>query len=76
MVRKLIIPSQTNISIEVPENYVGKEVEVLLYAVEELEKKENSKTSPAAFRDIFSKEEGAEFNKFINQSRNEWERNI
>ena len=76
MVRKLIIPSQTNVSIEVPKNYIGKEIEVLLYAVEELEKNETTKMNAAVFKEIFSKEEGIKFNNFIDQSRNEWERNI
>ena len=76
MVRKLIIPSQTNVLIEVPQNYIGKEIEVLLYAVEELEKNETTKMNTTAFKEIFSKEEGIKFNKFIDQSRNEWERNI
>ena len=76
MVRTIITPIQKNILIEVPQNYVGKQIEVLLYAVDELEKKESVKNNAADFRGIFSKEEGAKFNEYIKQSRDEWERNI
>ena len=76
MVRKFIVPSERNILIEIPQNYVGKEIEVLLYAVEELEKKEIKNKNASAYRGIFTKEEGVEFNKYIDQARNEWERNI
>lgn len=73
MVRTIITPIQKNIIIEVPQNYVGKEIEVLLYPVDELEKKESVQNNAADFRGIFSKEEGAKFNEYINQSRDEWE---
>lgn len=76
MVRTIITPSQKNILIEVPQNYVGKQIEVLLYAVDELEKKESIENNASAYRGIFSKEEGIKFNEYINQSRDEWERNI
>lgn len=40
MVRTVITPQQQNISITVPENYIGKQIEVLLYAVDELNTEE------------------------------------
>ena len=76
MVRTLITPNQKNISIEVPQNYVGKQIEVLVYAVDEVEKKDVTNKNASAFRDIFTKEEGVKFNEYIDQSRKEWERNI
>ena len=78
MVRTLVTPKEQNISILVPESYIGKEIEVLLYAVDEL-KEEKGKTNAnnsAKYKGIFSKEEGAKFNDYIKQARNEWERDI
>jgi hypothetical protein len=37
MIRTHITPQQANILIPVPQNYIGKEVEVLLYTMDELE---------------------------------------
>lgn len=45
MIRTLITPQQQTISILVPQDYIGKQIEILLYAVDELteEKKDEPK---------------------------------
>ena len=35
MIRTLITPEQQEVSIHIPENYVGRQIEVLLYATDE-----------------------------------------
>ena len=45
MVRTIVTPLQQNISIIVPEGYVSKKIEVLLYALEEVEAEEEAATS-------------------------------
>ncbi len=76
MVRTLVIPQEENISIKVPQNYVGKQIEVLLYSVDELiEQQLHTKSKNAArYKGIFTKEEGENFNHHIRQARNEWDR--
>lgn len=76
MVRTLVTPKEQNISILVPQNYIGKQVEVLVYAVDELEVEEVKPKNLAKYKNIFSKEEGAKFNEYVNQARKEWERDI
>ncbi|MEO6721117.1 MAG: hypothetical protein ABIN67_12130 [Ferruginibacter sp.] len=78
MVRTLVTPQQQNISILVPQNYVGRQIEVLLYAVDELiEGQQTAKPNNAAkYKGIFSKEEGEKFNQYIQQARSEWDRDF
>jgi hypothetical protein len=79
MVRTSVTPRQQNISITVPPSYVGKKVEVMLYALEELEgeaKETVPKSNAARFKGIFSKEEGKMFNEYQKQARDEWDRDI
>ena len=77
MVRTLITPQHQNISIQVPQNYVGKQIEVLLFAVDELVEEEKTATPNAAkYKGMFSKEEGEKFNQYLNQARNEWDRDF
>ena len=45
MVRTIVTPLQQNISIIVSEGYVSKKIEVLLYALEEVEGEEKAATS-------------------------------
>ena len=78
MGRTLVTPQQQNISIVVPENYVGRQIEVLVYAVDELVEEEKKATpkNAAKFKGVFSKEEGEKFNDYIKQARNEWNRDL
>ena len=76
MVRTLITPQQQAISILVPQNYIGKQIEVLLYAVDELveEEKIAGPANVSKYKGIFSKEEGEKFNQYLNEARGEWDR--
>jgi hypothetical protein len=40
MIKTHLTPKEQNISITVPQDYVGKEIEVLVYAVDELKEKD------------------------------------
>jgi hypothetical protein len=75
MVRTLVTPLQQNISILIPQNYVGRQIEVLMYAVDELveEEKEATPNNAAKYKGIFTKEEGEKFNEYIKQTRKEWD---
>ena len=57
MGRTLVTPQQQNISIVVPENYVGRQIEVLVYAVDELVEEEKKATpkNAAKFKGVFLK---------------------
>jgi hypothetical protein len=77
MVKTLIVPTENILHIEIPNNYIGKEVEILLYAKEELiDNKIESKKKASDFKNIFTKEEGKLFDTYISKIRNEWDRNI
>ena len=78
MVRTLVTPQQQNISILVPQNYVGRQIEVLLYAVDELIEEEQKviPNNAAKYKGIFTKEEGEKFNDYIKKARDEWDRDF
>ncbi len=51
MIRTIITPEKQDISIHLPEDYIGKQVEVLLYTTDELkEQRPVEKKKPSAFR--------------------------
>lgn len=76
MVRTLVTPKEQKITINVPQNYIGKQIEVLLFAVEELAEEKVISNNSIKYKNIFSKEEGAKFNEHIKQARDQWERDI
>lgn len=79
MIRTIITPEQQDISIHIPEDYVGKQVEVLLYATDELkEPKDTDKKKPSEFRGTLnlSQDQYNDFQTYLKNVRNEWERDI
>ena len=69
MVRTLVTPEQQNISMLVPPNYVGRQIENPDYAVDELlkEKKKGRMNNAGKYKGILTKEEGEKFNEHIKQ---------
>ena len=79
MVRTSITPDQTDVHISVPKSYIGRKLEVLLYPVDELisgSDEKPLKKKPSDYFGTMSDEEAEMLRKHVEQSRNEWERNI
>lgn len=77
MVKTSIVAHSNNLNVPIPANYIGKELEVLVYAKEEVEmaKKAPRKTA-ASFKGALTKKEGEEYLKYLKKARSEWERDI
>jgi len=77
MIRTVITPHNNNIQLSVPNSYIGKEIEVLLYAREELsEGKAINKNNAARFKGLLTGEEAEKYHQYLKQARNEWDRDI
>ncbi len=81
MIQTIVTPKKKNLDLSVllPDAYIGKLVHVLLYADDEVKNTEVSvmpKGKPSDFAGTLSKETAEALLKHINQSRNEWERDI
>ena len=77
MLKTVITPRKSTYSLTIPEHYIGKMVEVLLYATDEImENKLPKKKKPSDFFGTLSVSEGEEFQKYVTNSRLEWDRNI
>jgi len=71
MVRTIITPESTNIKIAIPEEYVGKPIEVTYISLEELQANSSKKTM-GDFWGIISDETAKKLHKAVNQNRQEW----
>ena len=76
MVRTIITPENTHIQLDIPKEYVGKEIEVTFLALDELISDPQSKLTMVDFWGIISDDTANTLHKNVEQSRNEWERNI
>ena len=79
MIRTIITPENQDISIHIPENYVGKQIEVLMYDMDEVRPSEpENKKKPSEFRGKLNltDEQYDDIQSHIKNIRDEWERNI
>ncbi len=73
MVKTIATPQNNNLNLFIPNNYVGKEIEILFYAKEELKVQTASpKKKPSDFFGTLSKEEGEKMQAYVTECRNEW----
>lgn len=76
MLRTSITPEQRDILLSVPQEYVGKKIEVLMYAIEEIVEELPRKVTMADFWGKLSDESAQKIHDNIKQMRNEWEQDI
>jgi len=79
MVQTTVIPEKANLDMSVllPDNYVGRQVHVLFYTDNEVNNTTVSvtpKKKPSDFFGTVSLEEGEKFQEYIAQSRKEWDK--
>jgi hypothetical protein len=75
MLHKQIIPQSTDIRIAIPLEYVGRKLELLVYAVDEpIEMAQQTESRPAieSFKGILSPEQGAALLVLVQNTRDEW----
>jgi len=77
MIRMALVPNQTVVELALPNHYIGKKVELLIYISDEIETVQSVKpTNAAQFKGILSAEEAKSFNQYLTTARQEWDRNI
>ena len=77
MVHTALIPSQAIVELALPNHYVGKKVEFLIYISDEIESLKPMKPMNAAqFKGILNIDEAKSFNQYLTTVRQEWDRNI
>ena len=76
MIRATIRPLNTDIHISIPSEYVGKNIEVLLYATDEATNIIPEENTMARFKGILTPEEAEHLQEYVKKSREEWSKNI
>ena len=77
MIKTIITPQSNSVNLTIPGNYVGKEIEVLLYAKEEVaEGTAVPKKSMADFCGVLSENDYQALKEHTEQARKEWNRAI
>ena len=74
MIKTIIVPKSTDLHIQIPKEYVGKEVEVLLYKTEDSGLKEQVDASISKLRGSLNltEEQNNDFHQHAKNTRAEW----
>jgi hypothetical protein len=74
MIKTTFTPDNSNYNLVIPNNYIGKKIEVIFYAVDEvIESVQKPKKNMADFWGTISDETAKEMHKELEESRNDWE---
>ena len=78
MIKTVAIPQSSIYNLAIPNNYIGKKIEILIYALDEVleEKTIDSKKTMADFWGTISDATAAELHKNVEESRNSWEERL
>jgi hypothetical protein len=77
MIKTVVVPQNDTYSLSIPASYIGKKVEILLYALDEVveETRTVPKKTMADFNGILSETDYLSLKAHTEQSRKEWNRN-
>jgi hypothetical protein len=77
MIRTILTPKNTDLHLSIPEDYVGKQIEVLLYTTEEVEASNKNVVNNSLRGKLqLSSEQYKDFQDHVMESRKEWNRDI
>lgn len=75
MIRTIVTPDNQDINLHIPKSYVGKKIEVIVFAVDEAVA-EPKKATMADFWGTISDETATELHKETIDGRNSWEERL
>ena len=76
MIKTFITPKEKKCLIEIPSNYIGKELEILIYAKDELTLERNRTKSMSDFQGILSDETSNAMHQEVKELRNSWDERL
>ena len=78
MIKTVVTPHKNSYNLAIPDHYIGRKIEILLYALDEVSEEENilPKKSMADFSGIISENDYQTLKAHTKKARKEWNRDI
>jgi hypothetical protein len=77
MIRTVFTPQQATVQVSIPEQYIGKKVEMLLFMPDEAEVLQITKhENVAQFKGLLTAGEADRYHPYLQTARAEWSRDI
>ncbi|MCU0469881.1 MAG: hypothetical protein MUF58_14900 [Arcicella sp.] len=74
MIKTIVVPQNDSYNLAIPKNYIGKKIEILFYALDEIVEEKSTisgKKLSEKYRGVLSKEQGRSLKKHITKMRDE-----
>lgn len=72
MVRTILKPEQNKITLQLPDDLIGKTVEVIAFEVEDTDVKITNKIKPSEMRGFLAAKDAQKMQEHIQKDRDEW----
>lgn len=75
MIKTIAIPENNTLNLAIPNQYIGKKIEILYYSIDEIVDADLVTVIPKLsekYKGIITKEQGQSLTNHINEMRNEW----
>lgn len=76
MIKTIATPHQNSFNIAISNQYIGKKIEIIIYALDEVMENKIPKKTMADFRGTLSDETANDLNILTKEGRNDWENRI
>ena len=76
MVKTLVTPQNESYNLSIPKNYIGKKIEILFYAVDEIADIKPAKKSMKDFWGILSDDSALDLQILTEKGRKDWEERL
>jgi hypothetical protein len=76
MIKTTVIPDKNSFNLSIPDKYIGKEIEIILYALDEVSTSDSTSeavTISSKYRGVFTRQEAKSFAEHTQQMRKEWD---
>jgi hypothetical protein len=74
MIHTVITPGQTNVSFQIPVDYIGKRVEITCHPLDDTVVEKKPEVTLGDFYGVLSKETGQKLKEHAKRVRKEWDR--
>lgn len=77
MIKTVVTPQNNSLHLAIPDNYIGREIEVLLRIKDEIDEEQiKPKKTMANFNGVLSENDYQSLKSYTDQARREWNRDI
>ncbi len=77
MIKTIVTPQNNSLLLAIPNKYIGKEIEILFYAKEEvIEQTAKNINDASRYKGLLTDAEANKFDTYLKKARSEWDRDL